>query len=256
MFVLLACLRAHDLPAATEAQGMERPTQTQVSGVVFEFETRAVIPAASVTLHMAERPAIQVKSDARGAWQAMVPDGVPFTPELQVEGYLLARHATFVVGLQSESEPGHLDKTDRLDLQAVPLVVFERLAAPLAETRLERDACLIVDTVTVAQVYNMASFAEFIPLRPHGEPGVRMRLEPDPGVEPIYFDEDVRPNPSLSQTSRDGGVLWLNVPPGIYTVTGEQDDPTLEIVPRQVDCRAGELINLNPPMGAGVRVRL
>ncbi|MFT5587157.1 MAG: hypothetical protein ACI9VR_004765, partial [Cognaticolwellia sp.] len=177
-------------------------------------------------------------------------------PELAVQGYLPARHATFVVGEGAEDQDGYLAKPNRLDLQAVPLSVFDEMASSLAGTPLRRDACLIVDTVTVAQVYAMASFTEFIPLRPHGEPGVQMWLEPDPGVDPIYFNEDVRPDHSLSQTTEDGGVLWLNVPPGIYTITGEQDDPTLEIVPRQVDCRAGELVNLNPPMGSGVRVKL
>lgn len=252
---LLACFRAHEPPPATAAQSLGLGAETQISGVVFEFETRVLLPNVALTLHVQDRASIEVSTNAKGGWDAMVPDGVPFTPQLAIDGYLPARHATFVVGAGSEQQPGHLAKPGRLDLQAVPLSVFDEMATSLAGTPLRRDACLIVDTVTVAQVYAMASFADFIPLRPHGEPGVQMRLEPDPGVDPIYFNEDVRPDRSLSQTTVDGGVLWLNVPPGTYTITGEQDDPSLEVVPRQVDCRAGELVNLNPPMGAGMRVK-
>ena len=74
-------------------------------------------------------------------------------------------------------------------------------------------------------------------------------------VQPIYFEQLIQPDPGLEASSVDGGVVWLNVPPGVYTVTGEHPDPALEVVPRQVECRAGELVNLNPPMGAGVRVK-
>ena len=247
--LLLSCVK--QLPA-----GSPGATQyTDVSGVVFEFDTRLGLAGVQVDLDLGELGVVHTTSGAEGRWLASVPDGVPFTPALKMEGYLPARHATFVVGPGTEALPGHLNKPDRLDLQAVPLEVFQLLAASLAETKLEREACLIVDTVTVSEVYKMASFAEFIPLKPHGEPGVRMRLEPDPGVDPIYFNEAVLPDRALQATSRDGGVVWLNVPPGIYTVTGDHPDPALEVVPRQVDCRPGELINLNPPMGAGVRVR-
>lgn len=57
---------------------------------------------------------------------------------------------------------------------------------------------------------------------PHGDPGAL--LEPMPGaVGPVYFDESVRPNPSYSKTSVDGGVAWLNVPPGEHIITASKD---------------------------------
>lgn len=229
-------------------------TETRVSGVVFEFESRKALSGVPVTLDLGAQGHLQVISDGEGRWQAQVPNGVAFTPVLEIPGYLPARHATFLVGPGTESQPEHLDRVDRLDLQAVPLAVFDLMASGLAETRLRRDACLIVNTVTVAEVSQMASFAEFIPLRPHGEPGVVMRLQPEV-VQPIYFDERVLPDRSLQATSRDGGVVWLNVPPGRYTVEGTHPDAGFEVVPRQVDCRPGELVNLNPPVGSGVRVK-
>ena len=248
IWLFLACTKALPLGGSELSE-----TYTQVSGVVFEFSTRERVPAASIVLHLRDRDPLELQSDESGNWSAAVPNGVPFTPELMIEGYLPAKHATFV--MRDPQAPNLLERPGRLDLQAVPLATFQRMSAGLTGTRLSRDACLVVDTVTITQVYSMASFAEFIPLRPHGEPGVHMRLEPDPGVDPIYFDEGVLPDRSLQATSRDGGVVWLNVPPGVYTVTGEHPDPALEVVPRQVECRAGELVNLNPPMGAGVRVK-
>lgn len=248
--LLLACLKGQASVPTPEFYG-----GTRVSGVVFEFESRKRVPDAAITLHQAGRADQELRSDAEGVWHAWVADGVHFSPALHVEGYLPARHATFVVGRGTESQPEHLASVDRLDLQAVPLAVFDLMASGLAETRLQRDACLIVNTVTVPAVGEMTSFAEFVPLRPHGEPGVVMRLEPDVGVDPIYFDERVLPDRSLEATSRDGGVVWLNVPPGRYTVAGTHPDSAFEVVSRQVDCKAGELVNLNPPMGSGVRVR-
>lgn len=247
--LLIACPKQAPESSAGDVQ------TTTVSGVVFEFQTRTPLPGVQVDLDLGEQGLLHAESDAEGRWTAAVPDGVPFTPVLAVDGYLPARHATFVVGPGTEALPGYLDKPERLDLQAVPMAVFQDMADALAGTPLQREACLIVDTVTVAQVYSMASFADFVILRPHGEPGVQMRLEPDPGVDPIYFNESVLPDYSLSLTSQDGGVVWLNVPPGVYTVTGEHPDPSLEIVPREVTCLEGQLINLNPPMGAGVRLR-
>ncbi|MFT5583893.1 MAG: hypothetical protein ACI9VR_001477, partial [Cognaticolwellia sp.] len=153
IWFLLGCTKALPPNGAVSTE-----TYTQVSGVVFEFETRTLLPEAPITLHLANGTPLQLQSGADGRWTAWVPDGMPFTPELAVQGYLPARHATFVVGEGAEDQDGYLAKPNRLDLQAVPLSVFDEMASSLAGTPLRRDACLIVDTVTVAQVYAMASF--------------------------------------------------------------------------------------------------
>ena len=35
------------------------------------------------------------------------------------------------------------------------------------------------------------------------------------GVQPIYFKQLIQPDPGLEESSVDGGVVWLNVPPGV-----------------------------------------
>jgi hypothetical protein len=53
---------------------------------------------------------------------------------------------------------------------------------------------------------------------PHGDPGATVTITPEAAgvIGPIYFDAEVRPAPFLVETSVDGGVTWINVPP-LYT---------------------------------------
>jgi hypothetical protein len=56
------------------------------------------------------------------------------------------------------------------------------------------------------------------PRLPHGDPGVHVTLTPlVPAIGPLYFNENVQPDPTCSSTSVDGGVTWINIPPGEYT---------------------------------------
>jgi hypothetical protein len=64
---------------------------------------------------------------------------------------------------------------------------------------------------------------------PHGDPGAAVSITPAPQnaygtlpFGPIYFDETVTPNPLLSATSVDGGVLFDNLAPGTYAVTASK----------------------------------
>lgn len=215
----------------------------QVSGVVFRFADRALIEDVTVRLEGVD---VEVTSGAEGVWSAQVPAGSSFTPVLEGEGFLTARHATFTVQ----------EDLARLYLQAVPSEVFVLMAQTLGQSgvAIDPEACIVVNTITVPAVYEMQSWAEFFDLRPHGEPGVTMSLVPEvEGVAPIYFNEFIQPDPSLEASSVDGGVVWLNVPPGTYTVQGEHPDPAYEVVPKTVRCEAGWFVNLNPPLGAGVR---
>jgi len=58
---------------------------------------------------------------------------------------------------------------------------------------------------------------------PHGVAGATATVIPG-AAGPIYFDETVKPNPAYAQSSNDGGVAWINVPPGEYTLTATRPD--------------------------------
>jgi hypothetical protein len=63
----------------------------------------------------------------------------------------------------------------------------------------------------------------------HGEPGAVLSLAPANNAEagPIYFSDEVLPDPARTYSSLDGGVLLLNVEPGEYTLSAScVDDPT------------------------------
>lgn len=57
---------------------------------------------------------------------------------------------------------------------------------------------------------------------PHGDPGAHTVISPSnssPFQGPIYFDERVQPNATYQATSKDGGVLYNNLPTGSISVT-------------------------------------
>lgn len=58
---------------------------------------------------------------------------------------------------------------------------------------------------------------------PHGIPGA-VATSIDGAAGPLYFDETVRPNPAYKKTSSDGGVAWINVPPGTHILTATKPD--------------------------------
>jgi hypothetical protein len=112
---------------------------------------------------------------------------------------------------------------------------------------------------------------------PHGEPGAVLSITPanDAEAGPIYFGDDVLPDPARSYSSLDGGVLLLNVEPGDYTLTAscvedpddvaaflaeyppdEYPDESLRCQTEDVQfesilmkCRAGVFLNASPSYG-------
>jgi len=64
---------------------------------------------------------------------------------------------------------------------------------------------------------------------------------------PIYFNESVLPDVAQTSTSKDGGVVLINVPPGEYDLSATK--PGLVFEPVHVKCRAGVVVNAGPPLG-------
>lgn len=87
----------------------------------------------------------------------------------------------------------------------------------------------------------------------HGEPGATVTISPQPSdmTGPVYFQyvnaDIIVPDPHLRETTRDGGVLFLNVPPGEYVLTAHKNGVRFTEV--RAVCRAGVLVNASPPWG-------
>lgn len=130
---------------------------------------------------------------------------------------------------------------ERVTFQAVTHAIYDALATIVA---IEPDPtrCQMVTTITRIgrSIYDPGA---------HGEADVLVFTEPMVPAEsgPIYFNSSVIPDRTLTISSDDGGVLWTNVEPGRYVVTGTKAGATF----RQVTfrCEPGWLVNASPPWG-------
>ncbi len=130
----------------------------------------------------------------------------------------------------------------RVTFQAVTPAIYGALAAIVGVTPDEQQFCQIVTTVTRVgkSIYDAGA---------HGEADVVVTIDPPLSAEkgPVYFNAQVIPEPGLTQTSEDGGVLYMQVPPGDYAWTATKAGA--EFRPVRIKCRAGYLINASPPWG-------
>ncbi len=105
--------------------------------------------------------------------------------------------------------------------------------------------CAIVSTVSTKEIRDL-TFPQFVAFGAHGVPGATASTRPKlPG--PVYFNDSVIPDPSLTETSTDGGVIWTEVPRGTYTVSAKH--PSKRFASFQATCRNGRIVNANPPWG-------
>lgn len=130
----------------------------------------------------------------------------------------------------------------RITFQAVTPAIYGALAAIVGVTPDEAQFCQIVTTVTRVgkSIYDAGA---------HGEAEVVVTIDPPLSAEkgPVYFNAQVIPEPGLTQTSEDGGVLYMQVPPGDYAWTATKAGAKFR--PVRIKCRAGYLINASPPWG-------
>ena len=132
----------------------------------------------------------------------------------------------------------------RFTFQAVNHFTYKALAA-IAGVTPDSTRCQIATTVTAygKSVYTPGA---------HGEEGATVTISPALPKKngPIYFNSQVLPEPKLTQTSDDGGVIFLNVPPGVYTLQANKTG--VKFRPVKIKCRAGWLANASPPWGIQV----
>lgn len=225
------------LPAAPTAEARE---YTTISGLAFEFLSRELLEGATISLD--EYPWVRDVTAVDGTFVLEnVPVGVEVTPRIELRGYKTMWHGTFT----TTEAP-----VENLFFQTVPTYLYHILAASI-DVRLNPARCQLVTTVTFPEMNELDSWEDYQVLTPHGLPGMEALLDPTPSAEhgPVYFNDDVFPDPTLTATSTDGGVLWVNLRPegSPYIVTAEDPQDLYTFSEVKILCKAGRLINASPP---------
>ncbi len=223
--------------SATDAGELDAgaPTYARVSGHAFAFTTSGGrIEGAYVTA--LEQPTLCTRTGAEGYFELLVPVGSEITLEIHHADFVRVRTGTHVVPPEG---------IERLTFQ-VPDRTTYRLLESVVGHPTDPALCQIAATVTEA---GRSLYTTDWPS--HGEAGATVSIDPLPATfdGPIYFEYlgagAILPDRDLTETSRDGGILFLDVPPGDYTLAASE--PGVTFRPVRVRCEAGVLVNPSPP---------
>lgn len=208
------------------------PPTTTITGDAFEFAQGVDGRIVGAHVSVLEDSSIQTTTAAKGHFELAVPLDRPATLVMDDPDYVIVQTQTFDIS-------GPLEQ---VTFQAVSPALYDVLAMQLGIVPDPTD-CQLVTTVTRVggSLYVAAD---------EGEPDVVVSVDPPIAGGPIYFNATTMPDRTLTASSTDGGVLWVNVPPGDYTITGTKAGVTLR--PVNATCRAGVLVNASPPWGLQV----
>lgn len=238
-------LRLSAVAAALAGCGTDDPTAdwtigtgpaASVSGKAFVFGPSDGLTVTGATVAVAEAPEYAATVAADGTFALSAPSGAPISLRLEQPGFMPTQTAALPL------DAGGLDQ---VGFQVPTFEMVDLLATFVRVTPDER-RCQIATTVSRkdTEPYGGAAL---------GEPGVVVAIEPPLPAEhgPVYFayvnDETIFPDRALTETTIDGGVLYLNVPPGEYTLTATKVGKQFTQV--TLRCAAGLLVNAAPPRG-------
>jgi len=179
---------------------------------------------AGAQVWIAEVPvtrALKIHSDAAGRWNftAVKLRGRPISASFVYEapGYVTTKSQVFDIA-----------DSDITDLAVqFPTAAYYGLAKADIEQKI---GALIGAPYTLRNVLvttvGKAWASMYSPALPHGDPGVTVTSIPATqfplSVGPIYFNEAVAPDPTLSSTSVDGGVMFGNLAAGLQTIAASK----------------------------------
>ncbi|HET6418412.1 MAG TPA: hypothetical protein VFG22_19095 [Polyangiales bacterium] len=251
--------------------GMGGSTGSAVSvgGIAWAFELPG-LPYGRIkgaTVSILEMPELSTESNDEG--------------EFTIEGIPVGSQATFV--LQHDDHPLTYTKTftipdsdiDDLTFQIPTNFLFGQIEDGLVEGG-------IIEGIDVEKCQMVSTFTRYGKTigdpGPHGEAGAVLSVAPANNAEygPMYFNDEVLPDPTRSYSSLDGGVLLLNVDPGDYTLSAScVENPSdlyddflaeyppatypdealrcqtedVEFEPVLMKCRPGVFLNASPSYG-------
>ncbi|MCB0876008.1 MAG: hypothetical protein R2718_04160 [Solirubrobacterales bacterium] len=232
---------AFALPASAPAAGADT---VHIRGVAYAFfGIDDHMPGAIVRIE--EYPGLSAPVQPDGSYDIEVPDDANVTPYIDPPpGYRTTYLQTFHTSGE-DLEAVHFQVTPDLYY----LAFAGLLSVPLDDHQ-TLEECAIVSTFSIHEARDATEFDPgFKDVYPHGLPGSTATIDPSTGNTrgPIYFNSSVVPDVDQTSSSVDGGVLWVEVPPGWYRLT--PSNPDSEVAPFLAHCENGRLVNASPPWG-------
>ena len=234
-FLLVAAMLG--LGASANQAAAHANHRVLIKGTAYAFDNQA--PIAGATIEARGAPGATATSDSRGHYRLHVPAGRKVTPFIEAEGY----HGFFL-----QTFTTHHRTLRKVNFQIPTERTYFALAA-LLHVKLDQNGdprrCAIVSTVSTKAIRDL-SFLLFVAFGAHGVPGATATASPTL-PDPVYFNDNVIPDPSLTETSTDGGVIWTEVTHGTYRVSARH--PSKRFASFRATCRNGRVVNANPPWG-------
>ncbi|MGZ6694174.1 MAG: hypothetical protein ACXVFL_00880 [Solirubrobacteraceae bacterium] len=212
--------------------------KVHLRGTAYEFNNVHTLLGGG-TIHIAEYPRLKAIVRPDGTYDLAVPDGAKVTPYIRAAGH----HTIYLQTFTTRGE-GLANVNFQTPSEAVYRALVALLAVPV-DAAGNPTACAIVSTFSTRNVRDLG-FAGFTAYGAHGVAGATATAAP-PLPAPAYFNENVVPDPAQKVSSKDGGVVWTGVPPGVYTIRAHH--PTARFASFVATCRAGRIVNANPPWG-------
>lgn len=230
--ILLLSIAPFALAGCGDDDDGEIATAT-VSGDAIPFDRGPDGRIEGADVSILEHPEFRMTTGADGHFEFTgVPVGSDVTLVMEHPQYYPIQTGTIELGPEG---------AERITFQAVTYAIFDAFAA-IVEVDPDETKCQMVTTVTRVgkSIYDPGA---------HGEEGAVVTLDPPLPAEhgPVYFNTQVIPDFALDETSDDGGVVFMQVPPGDYVWTATK--PGVEFTQVRMKCRAGILVNASPPWG-------
>jgi hypothetical protein len=235
-YALCACGSA-EVDSVADPESDHASSRVRVSGHAHDFGAGGGVPGGEVRiLEMPERVTF---TDAEGAFLFEdLPGDAEVTLTLAADGYYPIQTGTFQLAGED---------MERFSFQVPSDAIFEMLRSAI-DLSPDPEKCQIASTVT----RRGNSVYDTIP-GTHGEPGATVTISPSAGEVdgPVYFEiiryNAIFPKRGLTETTDDGGVLFLNVEPGTHVLDAHKTDTTFRSA--TIKCRPGVLVNASPPWG-------